>query len=297
MKSKYKNIILIGIGIHLFAISILTFALSYPNPIKAFQTHPLPKAPFEVGKAENTPYWFFRKSNCTATLLIAHGRSHDKSYMTPLIDSIWDQTDLCILAIDLPAHGENPYTTTTIGPREKKGITEALTWLKTHNYTEVFLYGVSMGGSAIIHAFENKTSNTRILGYITDGTYSDLMDLVQQAGDRLFIPRYIQKLSIFLVHLWVGYEVENVHPKNITPKIPYPYLALHGRNDTLAPLDSPHNLTIQQPNSIAMWYEGGHDEPHNRNMQSCVVAFIQSIQQYSSAWKEHIVCQGEKITE
>ena len=298
LKMGKKGKVALGIiSLHIIIVLMLSFAISYPNPLKAFRVHPPPQASlieasFVSGYAQNTPYWFFKRSDCPATLLIAHGRSHEKSYMAPLIDSVWSQTDLCILAIDLPAHGERSYTTTTIGPREKSGILEALTWLEQNNHHDVFLYGVSMGGSAIIHALPQKPATINVLGYITDGTYSTLINLVNQKGDALFIPVYIRKMGIALVNVWVGYQLEGVRPKDITPILPYPYLALHGKSDALAPLDAPTWLTINQPLAQAMWYEGGHDEPQNKHMQSCVIAFLKSVQQYPDTWKEKMSCSG-----
>ena len=293
MKSKIKKVIAIVAGAHIVVILILVFALSYPNPFKAFTVHPNPKAPFTAGIATNTPYWFFEKTNCDAVVVIAHGRSHDKSYMSPLIDAVWIQTDLCIMAIDLPSHGARSYGTTTIGPREKIGIDESLAWLREKDHRRVMLYGVSMGGSAIIHSLQ-KEHSIQILGYITDGTYGNLLQLVHQTGDSLFIPHYIRTIGISLVNWWVGYQLEEVRPQEHTPNIPYPYLALHGTSDPLAPVDSPTLLTVNQPNSMPIWYQGGHDEPDNTHMQSCVIQFFTLVQQDPTGWKTNFSCAGTK---
>ena len=117
----YKSTLFVALA-HVLIIGALAFALAFPNPITAFKDYPPPKAPYSEGLAEHTPYWYFEKKDCPATLLIAHGRSHSKSYMSPLIDAVWNEGSVCIMAIDLPSHGERSYGTTTIGPREHQGI-------------------------------------------------------------------------------------------------------------------------------------------------------------------------------
>ena len=291
--SKIRTLLLIVMGMHALVLFFLVFALSYPNPLKAFQIHPKPDLPSFEGRANTTPFWFFSQKDCSAVFLIAHGRSRDKSYMSPLIESVWNQTNLCIMAIDLPSHGAREYGRTTIGLREKVGVDDALAWLSKNNHKRVVLYGVSMGGSAIIHSLK-KEKPIEILGYITDGTYDDLSHLVRHLGEKLFLPKYLRNIGVFFVEHLVDYRITDVQPSKLTPNIPYPYLALQGSADPLVPSDSPRLLTTNQPNSIPIWYEGLHDEPQNLEMQSCVISFVRAVLESQSRWKEKLACSDQK---
>jgi len=279
--------------LHLLILLVLVFSLSYPNPFKAFYRTPPPEIPFLQEIANETPLWFFSKPACPAVFLIAHGRSHDKSYMRPLIERVWKESNLCILAIDLPSHGERSYGTTTIGPREKSAISDAFVWMKQKKHHNVILYGVSMGGSAIIHALQTPPKDIYIQGYITDGTYSELSSLVEHVAESIHMPTYIQILGIDIVNWWVGYTIQTVRPKDITPALPYPYLALHGSFDHLAPIFSAQELTKKNHNALFYHYNGGHDQPENKHMQDCVLSFFESLQQTKEPWQHSLSCSND----
>jgi len=285
-----KKLLSIVAIIHLIVVLGLVFALAYPNPFKAFERTAPPGFPFQKGLTKETPYWFFHKPNCPSTILIAHGRSRDKSYMEPLISSIWNQSDVCIIAIDLPSHGERPYGTTTIGPREKSGIIDALQWLEQNQQQNIILYGVSMGGSAIIHALEETNTTLHIQGYITDGTYSDLSLLVNNIADSIYLPSYLKNTGVFLVNWLVNYELEAVLPKEISRNLPYPYLALHGNLDPIAPIESAQQLTEKNPLATSCLYNGGHDQPSNSEMQHHVLSFIEHVQKNGKQWNSSFRC-------
>ncbi|MBM76448.1 MAG: hypothetical protein CMK59_13665 [Proteobacteria bacterium] len=263
----------------------LAFALAYPNPFTTFKDYPPPKAPYTKGLTQNTPYWYFNKENCTATLLIAHGRSHNKSYMSPLIDAVWSTSSLCIMAIDLPNHGERPYGTTTIGLTERHGILEALSWLEENHNTPVLLYGVSMGGSAIIHTLALHQPPT-VIGAITDGTYSSLDLLISNMKSKLLVPQYITNSSRALVEHWANYTISDVRPEDLTAQIKQPLLIIHGNKDWLAPPISAKNLALQAPNALSFWYEGTHDKPQNPILHTLVLSFIDVLSEEPLNWQE-----------
>ena len=150
-----------------------------------------------------------------------------------------------------------------------------------------------MGGSSIIHALQ-QSSTVHVQGFITDGTYSDLHTLVQQLAESIYLPAYIQTIGLHIVDWWVGYELKQVRPKDITPTLPFPYLALHGDEDQIAPIASAIELTEHNPLAMAYYYSGGHDLPDNRQLHTCVLSFIDAVQQQEESWKRHFSCSAQQ---
>jgi pimeloyl-ACP methyl ester carboxylesterase len=284
-----RSTLFIGFA-HIIVVALLTFAFAYPTPHKALRSYTKPTIPYKDGMANNTPYWFFDKENCQETILISHGRSRHKAFMTPLIETIWDKTNLCIIAIDFPSHGERTYGKTTIGPREKEGVLDALQWLEQHGHNRVFLYGVSMGGSATLYALSEYNSNDmNILGVITDGTYAKLSMIIDNLQQQLHIPQYILSFTKNTVEWWVEYQITTTAPQNIADTINRPLLVLHGNKDPLAPPISAKYIADAAPNSLAFWYDGYHDNPKNKNLQNIVVTFIEIVQNSPKDWQSQLM--------
>jgi len=294
-----KKVILrtiLGIAVlHIVLIAILAFAFAYPTPTKALREYGDPNAPYISGLANHTPFWFFSKENCQQSIVISHGRSRHKAYMSPLIDVIWERTDLCIMAIDFPSHGERGYGKTTIGPRESEGVLDALEWLKNNQHNNVFLFGVSMGGSATLYALSERQSSEQVIrGVVIDGTYAKLNMIIENVQHKNNIPQYIVALTRALVEWWVGYDIGETAPDTVVSSITSPLLVLHGDKDPLAPPISAQRIAASASDSLAFWYDGFHDDPSNEVLQNIVVSFIQIVQNGREDWQQSLMERHSK---
>lgn len=279
--------------VHIVVVLGLVFAFSYPNPLKTFQSYSSPNLLYSHGIARQTPYWFFEKDNCEATIVISHGRSRNKAYMTPLIEAIWAKSNTCILAVDLPSHGERGFGRTTIGPKERTGIVDALWWLEQQKQTRVFLFGVSMGGSATLHFMaEENIEGVEILGVVVDGTYASLDLLLENVQTRYHVPSYIVAFSKIIIERLVGYTISEVRPEDISESIQVPLLVLHGDKDWLAPPISAKRIAASAPNALPFWYNGGHDTPENSDLQELVNSFCNIILENPTDWKSTFSSQN-----
>lgn len=273
-KKRLKGFITSFITIQFLEIVGLVFAISYPNPLKVLQSKKEPDINFVKNKYKNTPYWFFSKKTSDVTIVVVHGKSRNKGYMSPLIEAIWNNTNINILAIDLPSHGERKYGRTSIGPKEKSGIHEALEWLHKNGHNNIILLGVSMGGSAILHAIpENKLPIT-ILGVITDGTYANLDMLLKYNEKKYFISHQTSATVRKLVEWWCAYKIAEANPEKQAKMIAVPLLVLHGDKDNLAPPESAFRIAQQAPDALGILYDGEHDKPDNLALQKLVIEFI-----------------------
>lgn len=270
-------VLLLGL-VHLLVPAITAVAIALPNPFKAFADYGSPEdfglqlapvsAPGVVG-------WLAEPDDPRGTALLCHGRSRRKSHLLPLTRRLVAE-GWRVLAIDFRGHGDRPYGTTTIGLREAADVTAALHWIEAHAGGPVVVYGVSMGGAAVLRAL-GEGSHQRVAAAAIDGSFPDLAALLRHNGSRWPGPGYLVAWGVALAGAWAGYEPSTVRPVEAVPRVQAPMLFLEGTDDALVPPGSASTLAAAGGDHARLaYYPGGHDEAGNAAMHDLVASFFAS---------------------
>ena len=270
-------IITLLVGAAVLAQGALVMAIgtgvAFPNLLRRLKRMPSPAErglqPVDVTLSNGCPAWWFPNPNAVGVVMVCHGRSRQRRWMLPLIETL--TRHYSVFTFDFPSHGANRVGTTSNGWHESLSVDAALQWLADEGHGPVVLYGCSMGGAACIFSV-GRHHHAHVAGVITDGTYSVLLDVFDRVRRRARLPRVVQKGVHRVVERVARYRIEDVRPVDVVPRIRVPMYFLHGDKDPLADPASAQRLADAAGElGRAEYYPGGHDEPGNPHMQTLVL--------------------------
>ncbi len=270
-------LILAGFGLaHALIVGAILVSIVLPNPIAQLRDKGPPEAwglnPERTIVGDGSPAWYVNRPGTDCAVLVCHGKSRSKKWMLPLIAEIAQQFP--VLAIDFPSHGEHRYGTTSVGLREADTVGFAIDWLVRRGHERVLVYGVSMGGASSIISI-GRDEPSAVIGLVTDGTFDELPNVIRNITNKLPIPRYLQRSAFAIARRIVGSEPSDVRPILFAPNLKIPCLFLHGEHDRLVPPECAEALAMVTDHGERRLYNGGHDEPYNKEMQRHVMTFLQ----------------------
>lgn len=265
------------VGVHVLGIGLGTCSIAFPTPIKNSRTYAEPPDGVEdiVLPGMDSPAWFFAHPTSQRVVLLCHGRSRNKSYMLEHVARLHPHWN--VLVFNFRNHGDNGTGTTTIGLHEADDVGTALDVLEARGFSDIVVYGTSMGGAAaILHLASTQRESVR--GLLTDGTFAELREVLYYNSQRLYVPDYMTAVSMALAGIVADYDINDVVPANAIPNITVPYLALHGDEDPIVPVHSAKRLADAAGGSAShQIYPGVHDEQQNPARDELVHAFIQGL--------------------
>jgi pimeloyl-ACP methyl ester carboxylesterase len=256
-------------------VATAAWLLLAPNPLRAWLTGPSP------GRFGLRPQPLRLPGGCAALLyphpsasravVVCHGRSRSQRWMLPLVARL--ARDAHVVSFDFPGHGDSPAGVCTIGLAEAAVVNEALDLVETLGYRDVVVYGVSMGGVAAVHALAARP-RVVVRGLITDGSFDTLRRVLDRVAPRWSPLRPLIRAAIARIRRQRGLDLEAIRPVDAAPALALPWLVLHGDRDPLVPPAAADALAGANPTARVVRYRGGHDQPHNLNMQLHVADFV-----------------------
>ena len=169
-------------------------------------------------------------------LVLLHGRNGRKEDLLPVAERFCAVGRVCVIP-DLPSHGESPVETVGFGSREFEmalpgriadEAREEFGWMDL----EADLWGMSMGGSFLVHAVADDPGRWRRLVVVS--SFDRLSGVV---GDSLgWFMGPFQRSAEHLIGYRGGPEVAAVNPVDLAAEISLPVLVVHGDEDELISL-------------------------------------------------------------
>lgn len=250
-------------------------SIVWPNPARTFRRHGRPGdhglAHEDVVLPDQSRAWFIPCPGAALTVIVAHGRSRDRSWMLPLIARLAQHHH--VLAFDFPGHGENGFGRTTIGLREARTVHAAIDWVRERGVGPAVLHGVSMGGIAVLLALGARHRD-EVIGASTHAVLDDLTSILELSANRAHMPHGLHKLSVRVSEAIAGYRVEAVRPIDAIEKVRVPLLITHGLHDELVPPACAERLAAaaQAPTRLLL-LDAMHDEPEDEEHIDAILAF------------------------
>ena len=271
------------VAVHVVALGLVAVGIAFPNPFLRLKylvrdRHRRPGGAVDVSvqlDGRLSTAWLMSGRGDRPVVLVCHGRSRCKNHMVPLVESLGRDFD--VLAIDLRSHGQNQYGSVTYGIREADDVEAAVSYLAGRGYVQIGIYGVSMGGAAVLRylSLEGAEGCHLIRAVALDGVYATVEAVFRSFFATYFVPRCVVDLAKRLVEKVGEVPFVQVRPVDWIADVPVPLLIVHGSDDPLVPLEASSSLFSSAGGAKRLHvYRGRHDRPENREMQREVARFF-----------------------
>ncbi len=231
-------------------ISILFTGVTIPRPLNSSTPADIgllfQKYIFTNQSGDTIEGWHVSKTDSNIIFLCFHGYSSSKASLLPIAKELWDLGWDSFL-LDFYGSGESSGSGTTIGIKEAEDVKACYDYcsLKWPDKT-IVLYGVSMGGSAVLRAVALYKLSPR--GIILESTFDNLLQTVKNRFNAMGIPAFP---SAHLILLWGGLQNDvnpfDHNPAEFAKMVNLPVLVLHGQLDQRVSLEEAGQVYANLP--------------------------------------------------
>jgi uncharacterized protein len=204
-------------------------------------------------------------SRSTAVLVLhGFGANHRKPAYARLATGLARRVP--VLALDLRGHGRSGGRS-TLGDHEVGDVAAGVRWLQAFGQDEVVLIGLSMGGTAALHA---AAAGVPVAAVVTVSAPAFFRDRAETPPMRRLEGVWHSPAQRLLLRLLVGITLAGPdawrsppHPAALAAAIRVPLLVVHGADDAYFPLTDAHALVAGRGDGAALWEEPvgfGHAE-------------------------------------
>jgi pimeloyl-ACP methyl ester carboxylesterase len=233
----------------LIIIMLITAFLlrAFRNPVRVHE-----KTPKEIGisceeisiptKNNKELYgWWIEGKVTKPVLILIHGWGRNVGKMMPYIKNLQPK-DYNLLIFDSRNHGHSDPDDYSSMLKFAEDIKASVDFLENRKATQngVGLIGLSIGGGAAIYAAAH---DSRIDSVVTVGAFANPAEVMRkQLADRHipYIP-FVWLLFKF-IELRIGAKFSNIAPVNNVAKAKARFLFVHGKKDTVVPLEQGEQL-------------------------------------------------------
>lgn len=216
-----------------------------------------------VGPDElKTPVWEITSPGASQdTIILFHGYSSNKTALLPLADFLVTQ-NFNVVLVDLPGHGDSPYSWTTLGYRESDAVKTVFEHYKKQRDTNIVLFGNSLGASSILTAIARHHIEPD--GLIVEMPYGSLLDTIKARFKLMGFP--ISFPFAELLVLWgsvqCGYNAFRLNPVEFAKDVTSPILIIGGEQDQRVPPHILRNIytNVQGEKELVFFPNIGHQD-------------------------------------
>lgn len=202
----------------------------------SFLKLPYENARFQSDDGVTLHGWFIPGTKSKQTVVVVHGVGANKADFMGVAPFL-HRAGWNVFFFDMRGHGDSGGHTTSFGFHEARDVQGAVRWLSHEKgQTALALYGFSMGGSAVLHAFKNAQSLPQVRAVVVDSTFADLTPLA--ASQATFLPPLLRRAWMANMDLWarveLGTSIASIAPRrHIAHVAPRPIFIIHGLSDGL----------------------------------------------------------------
>jgi alpha-beta hydrolase superfamily lysophospholipase len=148
-----------------------------------------------------------------------------------------------ILLFDLRGHGRSDPARLSMGRREREDLRAVLTWAESEGYSpdRIGWLAHSLGAATLLM---EAARNPEIQVAVVDSPFADLPDLLNtQLTKHSHLPSWFNPGILFVAHRAFGVRTDDLRPIKSAPAWgSRPLLLIHGKADTIVPVDQAYAL-------------------------------------------------------
>lgn len=228
-------------------LTALVSGVNIPRPVNrrtpgdfklAFETHRFPS-----GNGATLEAWLVPGENDRLVVALFHGYAASKSTLLTTAQA-FHRLEYATLLVDFYGSGGSSGSGTTIGVKEADDVAAAVEYVRrTWPERKIILYGISMGGAAVLRALAAHGVKPDAL--IIEATFDSLLNTGRNRFRAMGLPASpFAELLLFWGSVQQGFNMFSHNPVNYAQAVKLPALILNGEQDA--------RTTIDQARSIAM---------------------------------------------
>jgi len=211
-------------------------------------------------------------------LVLVHGWGRNVERMLPWIAMLHPE-GFDLLTFDARHHGssdEDGYGTMLKFSEDVRAAVDYAIRARRVPKQEVGVLGLSVGGSAAIHAAAHEP---RIVAVATVGAFADPSDPRATIGRWWWVLAPGLPLAFRLVERRIGFRFRDVAPDQVIGKAKARFLLIHGTDDVVVPVSNARRLAAAGGSAVQSWIipGRGHSDPNREpGMAERLTAFFRS---------------------
>lgn len=228
-------------------LTVLLSGVNIPRPANrrtpgdfslSFETHR-----FSNGDGAMLETWFLPGKNDRLVVALFHGYAASKSTLLTAARA-FHRLGYATLLVDFYGSGGSSGTGTTIGVKEANDVAATVEYIRrTWPERKIILYGVSMGGAAMLRAIA--ANGVKPDAIIIEATFDNLLNTGKNRFRAMGLPGSpFAELLLFWGSVQHGFNMFTHSPVDYARAVKHPALILHGEHDA--------RTTIDQARSIAL---------------------------------------------
>jgi dipeptidyl aminopeptidase/acylaminoacyl peptidase len=235
----------------------------------AFETVRIPTA----GGKTLHGWWIPSGTPSAPCLVLVHGWGRNVERMLPYVELL-HPAGYDLLAFDARHHGSSDADDHATMVKFSEDIRAAVTYAIGRGAPKVGVLGLSVGGSAAIHA---AGCDPRIAAVATVGAFADPSDPRATIGRRWWLLAPGLPLAFRLTERRIGFRFRDVAPERVVRKARARFLLIHGTEDVVVPVSNARRLAAAGGAAVRTWIipGRGHSDPHReKEMAARLTSFF-----------------------
>jgi len=205
--------------------------------------------------------WFLPVENATATIIILHGWGGNSEWMLPIAKPFY-KAGMNVLLFDSRCHGKSDGALFSSLPRFAEDLGYVTEWLiKTYpqRCQKLVYLGHSVGaGAVLLEASRRK----EIDAVISVSAFAHPEWMMQRFLSGLHFPKFLIHIILSYVQWLIGLRFAHFAPISTVCNIDTPVLIVHGKADTIVPIEDAHAIIKHCPKPHLSLFEvddAGHE--------------------------------------
>lgn len=178
----------------------------------------------------------YYERNSTKTLICVHGYQSSGFNNFSLALREFTERGYNVLLIDQRAHGRSGGNFTTMGDKEQYDLLKWIDWVEKNkpNVQEIYLYGISMGGTTIGLA-SDKLGETKVKAIVMEGAFNRFYEEISWSAKKVLFKKPAIKFQILALKTFLKADMMKSAEDSLS-KTNIPVLFLHTENDASVPI-------------------------------------------------------------
>ncbi|NIA25741.1 MAG: alpha/beta fold hydrolase [Gammaproteobacteria bacterium] len=254
------------------ALAAIGMVYAFPAALKfAFRPpqRPIPRTPKDLDLPEEEVWldgpggkrlhaWFIPTQGTAPAVVVLHGWGGNAGLMLPFAPPL-HRAGFHTLFVDARNHGLSDHDDHSSMPRFAEDLDVAVDWLLARDdVTSVGIVGHSVGAGASILAASRRDDLGAVVSLSAFAHPGELMGASKPFD---VLPRPLANLALHTTERIIGYDFDEIAPRNRISHVQAPLLLVHGDADQIVPVSNVYELAERMPTRRVLIIPGaGHSD-------------------------------------